>query len=130
MANYAIVDPVQLGIWAEQVDELMAEVAAHYADGNMVALERLAQGGRRWLRTSPCPNALVIAVNYAQAAVDNPPPGAHWTQPEEVREQIRVALPTWGEVPRERPVRRAPSFIPAGKTVNNWLCEPGEEVAK
>jgi len=116
-----------LGIWGTQVDEMMAEVAAHHHEGNMLALERLAASTRRWLWQSPCPNAAVLALEYTWAALDNPPPNARWTEQATPAPQlVKVALPEWGFWERQERQATVPSFIPAGRTVRNWLGDPAE----
>ena len=124
---------MELGIWGRQVDEMMEEAGIHHHNGHMLALQTMEAGILNWWRASPCPNAVMLALEYVRAALDNPVPGAHWTEPQPPQlVKVEDARKRWGSFDRERlaPSGHVPAFIPAGKTVRNWLGEPGEEVPR
>ena len=58
-----------MGIWAEQIDEDFAAIDRMSAAGELWALIGFRDDLARWVRTSPCPNALAQAVEYADAKI-------------------------------------------------------------
>jgi hypothetical protein len=114
---------MSLGVWGDQVDEIMAEAGAFWQAGNLSALQHLEASIRRWLPASPCPNAAVIALGYVQAAMEMCHP-----QSRQEAEVMRVAdyRKAWADDPEgmtDRRERIATLREQAAERSSNWLYE-------
>lgn len=103
-----------MGIWGDQIDDLMAEASAHWDTGNLMALQALESAILRWWRQSPCPNAVMVALEYVRAALDTVTPMPHPGTIELVAvEDVRKR---WGSVDREKLAAKT------GRS-DNWMYE-------
>ena len=119
MASRGVVNPssqpyrqVRLGVLGDQINEMCAEIDLFWLEGDAAELRAFRQRIASWVRSSVCPNALVYAVEYADAALDLIDKGPGYNPDRVTRDTDRLDPDPWQNGPGPLPAVSAADLDP------------------